>query len=73
MEPELEIRCLKRDFGLVASIKDSCIEEYKALIQKECNRSVECVVTINEDKPLDDFDQNWYISIFLLLASAASA
>ena len=50
MEPEVYIRCKKEDEGVVQSVVDDAVNEYKALLKKEVklfkDRDVPCKVAI---------------------------
>ena len=70
MEAKVEIRCLKSDVKSVQSVMGPAVSKFKALIQKECGKNVECELVINESKPLDNFDKDRFF--IYILASEGS-
>ena len=58
MEPKVEIRCLKSDVQKINGVLKSAVQKFKDLILKECEKTFDCEVFINEDKPLDLFDKD---------------
>ena len=61
MEPEVYIRCKKEDEGVVQSVVDDAVNEYKALLKKEVklfkDRDVPCKVAMDSTRNLPTYNE----------------
>ena len=58
MEPQVQIRCMKKDVPLIESIMEQCSKEFQAMVKKECNKDLKVQLMVDTNNYLDEKNTN---------------
>ena len=60
MDRDIVIQCRKSDIPMVKSLQQEVQKEFREKVKKECNKDIDCKITIDE-QDLRKTKKNWYL------------